>query len=137
MAPEFYVRSNDELHNLWRKLMGDGGFARRSLWLIFLDHSGLMLPVIVPIDDLPDEPEPELLSSVTTVIDGLDDERLRSVAFLLTRPGSGTMTAQDRRWGKAVRGPADTGAVGTRLRQWPMYLATANRVQQYGPVDLA
>jgi hypothetical protein len=137
MAPERYVRSTAELRNLWRELMGAGGFSMRSLWLVFLDHDNLMLPVIVPIDDLPSEPDRELIESVSTVVDGLDDDRLRSVAILLTRPGSGVMTAQDRRWAKAVRGPGATGRIGSGLQQWPMHLATVNRVQEFGPADLA
>lgn len=37
--------------------MGDGGFGRRSLWLIFLDDLGQQSDLLVPIDDIPMLPD--------------------------------------------------------------------------------
>ena len=38
------VHTNAELFELWQKLMGPGGFGRRSLWLLFLDVENRVLP---------------------------------------------------------------------------------------------
>lgn len=40
MIPELEtpIRSNADLLAVWRRLMGTGGFGRRSMWFVFFDE---------------------------------------------------------------------------------------------------
>lgn len=112
--------------------MGPGGFGRRSLWLVFLDLRGRTLPVIVPIDDIPAEPDPRMIRNLASVVDGVvADGEAASVVLLLSRPGGTSMTAQDRRWAQSLR-----SAIGPHLSPWPIHLATTDCVQTFAPDDL-
>ena len=122
------IRNADDLQTLWRGLMGDGGFFRRSVWLLFLDQDGRPSPVLVPIDDIPSRPVPAFVDNLRYIareVVGADD--FASVALLLSRPGHKTMSEGDRAWARAL------GQVSTR---WPIFLAVADSVQMFAPDDL-
>src|SRR5690554_106578 len=63
------VRSDADLLAVWRALLEPLGFARRTLWVIFLDPRGRPAPAIIPIDDVPQWPDGAALSSLATVAD--------------------------------------------------------------------
>lgn len=130
--PKYKVNSDDDLGAVWQKLMGRGGFGRRSLWMVFLDGNDETLPVIFPMDDLPDAPEPLLIGSLRHILDELlATTPAVAVSFLLSRPGPDAVTEFDRRWTRTL---LDT--VPPPTRRGPMHLATANRVRVIGPDDL-
>ena len=113
-------------------MMGSGGFARTSLWLVFIDDQDRVQPVIVPIDDLPREPDLELIRSLRQVItELLADGGPASVAMLLSRSGPSEMLERDRRWARALR-----AELGDRLASWPIHLATRDRLQVFAPDDV-
>jgi hypothetical protein len=125
------IRSDVELLDLWQILIGAGGFAKRSLWLLFLDEDGRPQPVIVPIDDIPERPECRLIDSVASIVAGLTSTgEVASVALLLSRPGPQQMTDDDRTWARALR------AHETISRRWPIHLATTDHMQAFGADDL-
>jgi hypothetical protein len=96
MIPGTLIRTDADLCRLWQDMMGSGGFARRSIWMIFLDNECRVQPLVVPIDDIPAEPEPELLRGLGTTLDGvIDGENASSVALLLSRPGPSRASEQD------------------------------------------
>lgn len=129
---ETYVRNAAELTALWQDLMGPDGFARRSLWLIFLFGDGQLSPLVMPIDDIPVEPDAEMLTKLATVIEGLaEDAGFTSTALLLSRPGSAHITASDTAWARAI-----TEAFGRDLARWPVHLATRGTVRMFAPDDL-
>jgi hypothetical protein len=129
---ETVITSDADLHDLWRRLMGPGGFARRSLWLTFLEPDGRTQPLVVPIDDLPSEPDDGFLHAVGRIVDGLlADGTADSVPMLLSRPGYGPMTGADRRWARAL-----IAALGPDRQRWPLHLATTDQVQVFAPDDL-
>ncbi|MDF8263287.1 bifunctional DNA primase/polymerase [Luteipulveratus flavus] len=126
------ISSNDDLLRVWRKLMGDGGFGKRSLWLIFLDDEGRPAPLVVPIDDIPPEPDPEDIRRIADLVRRVQDELgVRSVPMLISRPGPSRMTDSDRRWAVGL-----TGAFADQQAPWPIHLATADDVQVFTPDDL-
>jgi hypothetical protein len=130
MTPPYgtIVRTDTELYQLWHQLMGSGGFARRSLWLLFLDHEGHPEPVIVPIDDIPLRPDERLVRAVGEIVAGLTaDGGVASVAMLLSRPGRPQMAAEDRVWARAL---------APITPAWPVHLATTDRLQPFAPDDL-
>ncbi|MGH3262990.1 MAG: hypothetical protein ACRDNS_13435, partial [Trebonia sp.] len=86
---ETFVHSATELTELWRQIMGPGGFGRRSIWHIFFDADGRMCPAVVPVDDIPLEPDGLLLGNLTYVIDeATRGSAVASFAVLLSRPGT-------------------------------------------------
>jgi hypothetical protein len=132
MIPGTLIRTDADLCRLWQDMMGSGGFARRSLWMIFLDNESRVQPLVVPIDDIPAEPEPELLRGLGTTLDGvIDGENASSVALLLSRPGPSRALDQDRRWARALH-----SEFGPRFTRWPVHLATRDRLQVFAPDDL-
>jgi hypothetical protein len=105
--------------------MGDGGFSRRSLWLVFLYEDGQVAPVVVPIEDIPARPD-ALVANLGAVLAGLADDGVSSTAMLLSRPGPRAMSADDRAWARAL----------TSFTPWPVHLATADDLQVFAPDDL-
>ena len=105
--------------------------ACRSLWVIFLATSGELCPAVMPIDDLPDEPDETMLGNLADIARTLLDDGLGSVAFLLSRPGPTPMDDSDRRWARTL-----TQALPRDLRTWPIHLATRDNVQVFALDDL-
>lgn len=52
------VATAQDLVRFWVALMGDGGFGRRTLWLVLFDDDGRPAPAVVPVDDIPLTPPP-------------------------------------------------------------------------------
>jgi hypothetical protein len=129
--PGTAVRTELELGRIWQRLMGPEGFGTRSLWLLLLDEQSRLTPRIVPLDELPAEPDLRGLRNLAAVVAELiDTSDVASVAVLLSRPGSRAMTDTDRRWAAAV-----LAALGEYTR-WPVHLATRGQVQVFAPDDL-
>lgn len=129
---EMFIHGDAELTQLWQQMMGPGGFARHSIWHIFFDPGGQMCPAVVPIDDIPLEPDGLLLDNLPYVIDEVTrGSDVASVAVLLSRPGTRGMTPADRRWARALH-----ATFASTLQLWPIHLATPGHVQIFAPDDL-
>jgi hypothetical protein len=129
--PGKLIRNDTELSAAWRGLMGTGGFGQRCLWLIFFDDRSRLQPVIMPIEDIPSEPDALVVANLARVVGELiDDGTASSCALLLSRPGADSMTDSDRTWARALR-----TEFGTRS-PWPVHLATRNSVRVFAPDDL-
>lgn len=109
------ITADADLITLWTGLMGDGGFGRRTLWLVILDDHGRPAPVVVPIDDLPTAPSGRDARAFGTLLAGLADQG--TPILLLSRPGSSAVQDGDRRWAAALAPLAPA---------WPVHLATAH-----------
>jgi hypothetical protein len=101
---------------------------RRSLWLLFLSDKGVQLPAVVPIDDVPDPPDPFLAGNLCGVIaDVLDDAAPGGSAVVtLTRPGGAAVDNTDREWFRALSGAARERGASIRM----LCLATPAGVRQ-------
>jgi hypothetical protein len=129
---ETIIRNSAELTELWRDMMGRGAFATRSVWHVFLEDGGHMNPVVVPIDDIPAEPDEQFLHNLGWIMrEATLDSEIVALAVLLSRPGPAQMTAEDRRWARGLR-----SAFGSELCPWPIHLATRGRIQVFAPDDL-
>lgn len=99
---------------------------RQSLWLFFLDRDGTQLPVVAPVEDVPDDPDPDLVGNlcwiIAEVLRGAEPEG--SVIIALTRPGPAEADRMDRIWQERLR----DGAIlhSTRIRM--ICLATPDGV---------
>ncbi|HEX6524201.1 MAG TPA: hypothetical protein VF070_30005 [Streptosporangiaceae bacterium] len=95
---------------------------RQSLWLFFLDANQAPLPVVVPIEDVPDDPDPELVGNLCWIIAEVlaSSQPDGSVVITLTRPGPPVPGPADRVWHGRLRDAAL--AQNARIRM--MCLAT-------------
>lgn len=118
-----------DLFALWEGIVGEPGFARRSLWLVFLDADNRPLDVIVPIDDIPEQVD---VGSVTRLLDMVRREiPSGAVVTMLSRPGSGRVRESDRAWARAVE-----DLLAHQQAHWPVHLATDDGLRVLAPDDL-
>lgn len=125
--PEAPVRSTIELTARWSALLEPPVFGARSLWCAWLGAEGRMLPLLMPIDELPGTPGPDTgagvlrLHEAVVEMTGLERPHL---ALALCRPGEPAVTADDVAWAEALR-----TAVGERIDgSWSLHLAAAGTV---------
>ncbi len=100
---------------------------RRSLWLSWIDADHRLLPVLVPVDDIPDTPDAKLLDNLGFVVKSVIDKEAAggSAVFMLERPGGDAVCDSDRRWNAGVRRAALDHGVTLRGG----FLATAGGVR--------
>ena len=126
--PSVPIRTAQELTDRWTALLDPPVFGARSLWLAWIGDDGLMLPVVVPIDDLPELPDAALLMGLRQVHDGITEAHLDGeghLAMALCRPGRPEITASDDEWAEAFRSMLDDRQIdGT----WSLHLAAGGRV---------
>ncbi len=124
------VRTDADLLVRWRQLMGPWGFGRRSLWLVWFDQDGHQLPVITPVDDIPEMPDETFVANLMYIVDQVarvdEDAPATTVAMALSRPGTSRLTDGDRCWARSLRRGADEAAITL----WPLHLATRGSVRQ-------
>ena len=108
------INSQADLEQVWRGLMEPLGFARTSLWIVFLHPDGRPHKTLieVPAPDqmvAPDPTAPELLD----LLEEWTTERVPGgrVAFLRTRPGRGGLDQSDRLWAAALYAAAQVAGV--------------------------
>ena len=106
------ITSAADLARFWAALMGDGGFGRRTLWLVLLDDEGRPAPAVVPVDDVPDVPSAADVDSFGHFFDHLGG--YGTPVLLLSRPGPPVVGEDDRQWGRALAPLAP---------RWPVHLA--------------
>lgn len=122
------IRSAADLTRRWTLLLDPPVFGGRSLWLSWLGTDGRMLPVVLPIEDLPELPEAALLIGLREVHDGVTAAHLDGeghLAMALCRPGRPEITADDDEWAEEFRAMFDDGQIdGT----WSLHLAAGGTV---------
>jgi hypothetical protein len=119
------VRTAEELTQRWEKLLEPPVFTARSLWLTWLDD-GLMLPVVIPVDDVPAVPDRLLLANVAQVNESIVESHCVGTAHFalaLCRPGRVKVSKDDEAW---ERGLAE--AFLTASGTWSLHLAAGGTV---------
>jgi hypothetical protein len=112
LRPDTIIRTDAELEEFWRELMGPLGFARRALWIALVEDDGLALRQIVEIGDLPRRPDRGGLAGLPDNLAGLsDDLGIHRFAFLLVRPGRGGAAPDDRAWAAELHRAAHIAGV--------------------------
>lgn len=129
------VRTDADLRQRWRALMGELGFGGHSLWLNLVDADGRMTPVLTQIEELDAFPDELGLDNLMRICRQLVDEFEPGgrVAFLLTRPGSAGLNDWDRAWGNALLQGARRNAVPI----WPVHRANDEVLRVIAPDDLS
>jgi hypothetical protein len=98
------IRTQQDLEDAWRHLMGPLGFSRRSLWLMLIERDGTPIPHLSRIDGADAVPSPGELDGFADTVGELAREFVPGgrVAFLRSRPGAPGLTADDRAWAQAL-----------------------------------
>ncbi len=122
----------DVLHRV-NYLVDQDSRRRRSLWLMFLSAEHVQLPVIVPVDDVPEYPDPGFAGNLCAVIANVLSGAAPggSAVMTLARPGDEAVAGTDRDWSRALIGAAATHGITIRM----LCLATESGVQQMVPDD--
>ena len=119
------VRSPLALTRRWVALLAPPIFSARSLWLTWLDDSGLMLPLVIPIDDVPLGPDDWVLRGILQMHDTVIAQRgVAHLALALCRPGEAVLTEDDDEWVEALREELDDAIDET----WSLHLAAGGAV---------
>src|SRR5215472_4476698 len=107
------LRTDEDVLRRVDLLINPDARLERSIWLLFLSASGVQLPVVVPIDGVPEQPDLTSARSLCWVI----AEALRNnvpgghAIVVLTRPGAATAGPVDRDWAATLhRAAGDRGA---------------------------
>lgn len=99
---------------------------RHGLWLFFLDRDDTQARVVVPVDGVPDDPDPDEVGKLCWIIAEVlrNTEPDGSAIVALTRPGPAVIGETERRWHERLK----DGAIlhGARIRL--MCLATPDGV---------
>jgi len=109
-----------------------GRALRRQLWLMFLDHEDVQLPVLMP-SEIPRRPEVEsVIQFATFLTDLMAEVRASSVVFVLERFGADTINDEDRAWFQLV--VEASRRAGVRMRG--PFLSHDAGVRTIGPDDI-
>ncbi|WP_432476669.1 hypothetical protein [Nocardioides sp. GXQ0305] len=105
------IRTQQDLEDTWRHLMGPLGFSRETIWLMLIDRDDQPFPQLTQIDDATTPPSGDELAGFTALVGELCSEFAPGgrVAFLRSRPGPGGLTTRDRAWARALY---DVGRLG-------------------------
>ncbi|HUC22324.1 MAG TPA: hypothetical protein VMA73_06420 [Streptosporangiaceae bacterium] len=101
----------------------------RTLWLLFLSSDGVLLPVVVPIDGVPERPDPQFVGNMCFVIADVLAHQAPggSAVVVLARPGSETADDTDGDWFRIIHGAAREHGASIRM----LCLATQTSVRQF------
>jgi hypothetical protein len=111
------VRTDVEILGRIGQLIPASARGRRSLVLFFLDGDARTLPVVVPIDDVPEDPEPAVIENLCWILSQVLSEQDpdASVVIMLTRPGRAEPDSTDLTWRDRMSGAAVSQGVRVRL----------------------
>jgi hypothetical protein len=124
------VRTDDDVLRRVDLLLDDSARQIRSVLLLFLDADGVQLPVAVPIDNVPERPDPLIVGNLCWIIaEALTLYPGVSAVVVVTRPEAGPVGDADRYWASNIdRFARERGA---RIRM--LCLATPSGVLRLSP----
>lgn len=95
------VRTDDDVLRHVDLLLDESARQLRSVLLLFLDADGVPVPVAVPVDDVPDRPDPLIVGNLCWIIaEALTLYPGGSAVVVVTRPGAGPAGDADRYWAR-------------------------------------
>ncbi|SDP11945.1 hypothetical protein SAMN05660199_03200 [Klenkia soli] len=106
--PSVPVTDAAQLAERWQHLLGtEGPPSRRSLVLSWLRPDGTSAPLLVPIDDVPTEPDRALLAHLVDLTAAVAEAEHLSpadlhLALYLERPGPASPLPEDHAWAAAA-----------------------------------
>ncbi|VXB40186.1 hypothetical protein [Frigoribacterium sp. 9N] len=103
---------------------------RRQLWTLFFDDDDVPLPLMVPLEGIPEVPDTAALDHYGDALAAVATEfGAATVAFVLERVGAASAHPSDRRWGDGLRALGRGRAFEVR----PVLLCGDEGVSTLGP----
>ncbi|CUR58980.1 conserved hypothetical protein [metagenome] len=99
------IRSQQDLEQTWRRLMGPLGFSRHQLWVMLIEADHRPLPHLIEIPDARWPPDAREIEALGKFLAGLHRGVVGAegrVAFLRSRPGRDGVLERDRAWARAL-----------------------------------
>jgi hypothetical protein len=88
---------------------------RRQLWTLFFDADDVQLPMVVPLEGIPEGPDRLAVGRWGDALEAVAAEfAVAAVVFVLERPGPSADTASDIAWRQALTGLAQTHSFAVR-----------------------
>lgn len=109
--------TTDDVLAVLLDLVGPERAGSPALWVLFLDDERRMLPAVLPVDDLPNEPHQGLVNALLQIVVSVLQQQPAggSVAFALVRAAGGDRGSQETAWSHALRAAADDADVPIAL----------------------
>jgi hypothetical protein len=107
------LRTDEDVLRRIDLLIDQDARQERSIWLLFLSANGVQLPIVVPIDGVPDQPDLTTARSLCWVIAEALRENVPGghAIVVLTRPRPGPEDDADHDWARTLhRAAGDRGA---------------------------
>jgi hypothetical protein len=125
------IRTQADLADAWRHLMGDGGFGGHSVWMMWI-VGDQPVPHITEMQESEQPITGRLLDNFVEILGLLGTEHAQParVAFLISRPGNATVSSADRAWAHTLDGAARDAGVACEV----VHLATFDHVRPL-PLD--
>lgn len=120
------LHTNEDVLRRVDLLLDEDARRLRSVVLLFLDRDGVQLPVVVPIDDVPERPDPLVVGNLCWIIaEALRQYPGGSAVVALTRPDIAQPDDYDRHWCRLLDAAAQQHHASIRL----VCLATPSSVR--------
>ena len=127
------IRTQADLEDAWRHLMGPWGYGRHSLWLmVILDDKPL--PQLTEVEGQVEPLDPDQRRQFAAFLHGLAADLGPEVryAMLRTRPGRSRIDDTDRAWARALYDACALAEVPCEV----VHLGTKDRVQPLPPDEV-
>ncbi len=120
------IRTAGDVEERVRALVGAA--ITRKVWLLFLDEEDVQLPVIIPIEELPERaPEEDALVPLLRSL----RESVHSVIVVFERPGGRVLSRSDRAWVRSL----NAGVLRANVRSAGLVLSHDTGVRWLSPDD--
>lgn len=120
------IRSDDDVVHLAREVIAAEGGRGRTTWILLLDEDDRPLPVVLPIEGMPVDPDPEHIARFAESMGVVLETAGGAVAVVVwERSGTGDVRMQEADWA------AGLAASGLPLRA--QLLATDDGVRLLDP----
>jgi hypothetical protein len=94
------LASDADVTTLWRTIISPLGWHTRRLYIVFVDPDGRPNPQVVEVDEMPDgfdrEAADVFVDFLGHIVRDVDDVAPGSAALMFARPGSASLTEDDR-----------------------------------------
>jgi hypothetical protein len=91
-----------------------GRACRRQLWFLFLDGDQVQLPLMIPLDDLPNSPDDTVHDLARAMGRAMDAAGAESIIIVIERYASSALTPADIAWAKGVHDAFDLEQINLR-----------------------
>ncbi|WP_209560898.1 hypothetical protein [Frigoribacterium sp. PvP032] len=88
---------------------------RRQLWTLFFDADDVQLPILVPLEGVPEHPDRLAMERWGDALEAVSTEfGVTAVVFVLERPGPSSATTSDHAWHRVLTGLSDARRFAVR-----------------------